>query len=753
MDRLLGVIFGIMLSICSLQATTDTVTSNANSGAGSLRDALINANVGDTICFDPSIDGMIIDLSFALVVDTNVVILGNGADKTIIDGVAGDRIMTVDAGDTVSLFGLTLQNADLSMVSNSSGGAIENKGVLTCVNTIFRGNEVDNTGGAIRNQGTLTLINTVISGNRTVFLGGGVYNQNGVVTIRNSTISGNRSNQLSGGGLANGTGTMSMINTIVAKNISASGGPDISGTVTNLGNNLVGDNTSVETQFPSDGVFIGTGMNPVDPLFLMDVPAAPSSGGDLRLQCSSPAIDAGGSDTTGLSLGLVDLYGNPRVSGDSIDIGAYESGKPTVTSIANSGIGSLREAVAMACPGDTICFSPAISGDTIKLITEIVLDKNLAIVGIDTSQTIIDGDSITRIFLIASGMTVYLEGLTLQHGNGTGAQASGFGGAVFNTGTLALHQCKIICSSSSSSGGGIAHFGANLTISNSEVSRNSTSANGGGLYATSGAVELQTSKIKGNSASGNGGGICGESDQNKIINCEISGNQATIGGGLDIPNGIVDFINTVVTGNTAIAAGGFRVEVTSLSGTVASLTNTIVARNSASDFADIFKNLDTIYNNGGNLIGDNSTVSSEFPADGILIGTLASPVDPLFLMDVPPAPTTGGDLRLKCQSPAINAGKPDTTGLMIGPTDIAGLPRVLGDTIDIGPHEKVVDVFVDQVTLADNESEYKAINTLSSDATIDRDVTFKAGKSINLWPEFGVLLGQVFEALIEACSE
>lgn len=55
--------------------------------------------------------------------------------------------------------------------------------------------------------------------------------------------------------------------------------------------------------------------------------------------------------------------------------------------------------------------------------------------------------------------------------------------------------------------------------------------------------------------------------------------------------------------------------------------------------------------------------------------------DPLFVDPV------NGNFQLRSGSPCINAGDPDTTGLHISLTDLAGNSRIIADTIDIGAYE------------------------------------------------------------------
>src|ERR1700759_3548709 len=76
----------VMLALPST-ALAATVTTTADSGAGSLRDA-INASVaGDTINFAPSLNGQTITLTGgALTIDHTLTISGPGAGNLTIDG-------------------------------------------------------------------------------------------------------------------------------------------------------------------------------------------------------------------------------------------------------------------------------------------------------------------------------------------------------------------------------------------------------------------------------------------------------------------------------------------------------------------------------------------------------------------------------------------------------------------------------------------------------------------------------------------
>src|SRR5262245_41776062 len=78
-------IVGVLLlcaAVIHAQATTITVTNTNDSGSGSLRQALVDANDGDTINFDVSLKGQTIALtSDELVIDKSITITGPGSDQ------------------------------------------------------------------------------------------------------------------------------------------------------------------------------------------------------------------------------------------------------------------------------------------------------------------------------------------------------------------------------------------------------------------------------------------------------------------------------------------------------------------------------------------------------------------------------------------------------------------------------------------------------------------------------------------------
>src|SRR5215211_5487296 len=142
-------------------AASLTVTNNADSGAGSLRQAIIDANattgVADTINFDLGSSATItLTSSLPLITDgAGLTIDGGSADITI-SGDKQHRVFDVESGAKLTLSNLT--------VADGGGGP----------------------GAGIRNLGTLTVSNSTLSANSCGCDAGGIFNQAGTVTVSNS---------------------------------------------------------------------------------------------------------------------------------------------------------------------------------------------------------------------------------------------------------------------------------------------------------------------------------------------------------------------------------------------------------------------------------------------------------------------------------------------------------------------------------------------------------------------------------------
>ena len=191
----------------------------------------------------------------------------------------------------------------------------------------------------------------------------------------------------------------------------------------------------------------------------------------------------------------------------------------TVTKEDDSGPGTLRSAIAQAISGDRITFAENVK--TIALSTQLLIDKNLTIMGPEGGSVTVSGGGATRV-LIVSAVTVELRNLTISDG-------SAFtGGGIYNDfGTLTLTN-STVSGNSASYGGGIYNSYGDVTLTNSTAASNSASY-GGGIYNNSFKLSLLTltnSTVAGNSAALYGGGIFNSSGTLTLTNSIVALNNS-----------------------------------------------------------------------------------------------------------------------------------------------------------------------------------------------------------------------------------
>jgi Ca2+-binding RTX toxin-like protein len=191
-------------------------------------------------------------------------------------------------------------------------------------------------GGGISNLGTVLLSNSTVAGNSAdgnAGVGGGV-NTSGTLTISNSTIAGNTGRaSIPGYGATGGiSGAATVQNSIIAGNVGLSpygGGsftyPDVVGSFTDKGSNLIGDSTG-STGFTTS-VLVGSKIAPIDPklgpgLLLPNSPAI-NAGSNSLIPADSADLDGDGNTTEPIPYDQRGT-GFPRVLGGTVDIGAFE---------------------------------------------------------------------------------------------------------------------------------------------------------------------------------------------------------------------------------------------------------------------------------------------------------------------------------------------------------------------------------------------------------------------------------------------
>src|ERR1043165_2327738 len=328
-------------------ASNTLVTTNADSGPGSLRQAIIDACPGSTITFDMAqVTSPIILMNGELAIDKDLTILGPTSASLTISGDNSSRIFNVSPNTRFVISNLTITEGQASF-----GGGIYNLGDLIISNSTFTGNNaVGGEGGAIDSEGgTLHIFNSTISGNTADTDGGGLLNcGDTIATLTNVTITNNRADADGdtigdGGGIGQvSSSDFTLNNTIVACNFKGASPGTIdddffvntaSGSFLDPGssNNLIGVDTGLSSDI-SNGVSgnkIGASGAPIDPRL---GPLANNGGPTLThfLLSDSPALNAGDNglarDQNGIAL-TTDQRGAgfPRIINSAVDIGALEA--------------------------------------------------------------------------------------------------------------------------------------------------------------------------------------------------------------------------------------------------------------------------------------------------------------------------------------------------------------------------------------------------------------------------------------------
>jgi predicted outer membrane repeat protein len=169
--------------------------------------------------------------------------------------------------------------------------------------------------GILGNNGVLTVNNSTFTGNIAGNDGGGIHTENGTLNASNSTFAGNNapcSYGLCGGGIYSTYGTVTLKNTIVANSPS---GDNCYGTITDGGGNLNYPNT-IQTACP--------GINSDPKLGPLQHNGGPTH--TMALLPGSAAIDAGiNSICAAAPVNNLDQRGIARPQGLHCDSGAYEA--------------------------------------------------------------------------------------------------------------------------------------------------------------------------------------------------------------------------------------------------------------------------------------------------------------------------------------------------------------------------------------------------------------------------------------------
>lgn len=326
-----------------------------------------------------------------------------------------------------------------------------------------------------------------------------------------------------------------------------------------------------------------------------------------------------------------------------------------VTTLSDSGPGSLRDVITSSGIGDTVLID--VKG-IINLNSPIFIaaSKNVVVIGPYPIHCTINvaATGMGTAFDVDPSAVFKLKGVTITGGLGVN-------GYILANGQVEIMDCVFTNHTGTANGGGVSigAAAANVTVKNCSFINNTpnSTTGGGGAFINAGTLNL--------------------------INCTFYGNVSSKGGGVYVNGGALNVLHCTFFQNEATSGAGGGHVIFCQAGSV-TLQNSIFAHNSG-PFTECFANISGTWNSfGGNVI--RRTPGGFLAAHGTdLINSIYSSIDPGFL---PATPVTDGYglqyLRLGNASTAIEKGV--TTGgiLPIPPTDCRRAPRILkGSTGEI----------------------------------------------------------------------
>ncbi|MEM7801142.1 MAG: right-handed parallel beta-helix repeat-containing protein, partial [Chloroflexota bacterium] len=245
----------------------------------------------------------------------------------------------------------------------------------------------------------------------------------------------------------------------------------------------------------------------------------------------------------------------------------------TVTNTADSGVGSLRQALEDVCHSGIVDFDLTYPATVTLTSSELKITKSLSLNGPGVENLTVSGDDSFRVFNIRTAMTdvVTITSMTIANGNaitngggilleGDGAlnvqQATLInnysdenGGSMFNNGQLTVANSVITSSRAAIDGGGVYNSGR-ATIDDTTIAFNVVDDDGGGIY-TSGQMTVTGTTINSNNAGGDDGGGIHNSGEAIIENTAIVLNEVNDDGGGIYTTGQITVTNTTIGSNDA----------------------------------------------------------------------------------------------------------------------------------------------------------------------------------------------------------
>jgi Domain of unknown function (DUF4347) len=334
---------------------TFNVTNTNDSGVGSLRQAVIEANAAmgaDTISFtgtlaDQTPDTIVLTTGQLTITDA-LVIAGPGAGLLTINANNASRVFQIIPGVDATIANVTIANGSASDV----GGGIVNSGSLAVINTTFNNNISAQVGGAIANFGGMLINGGTFNNNRASIHGGAIYNANGLearnsnfntnqagvngggiynnvnasLTVDNDYFSRNTAGNDGGGIYNSSNATLSVLTTVIVNGsaVRVGGGIANFGTISSIDNSLIRANRSLGLGGAGGGIFNGGTVNIINTSILSNTAVGPGggifNGGSLTLRSNSLVSSNRASNGGGIFNGGIARVGSSSILSNRLTV-------------------------------------------------------------------------------------------------------------------------------------------------------------------------------------------------------------------------------------------------------------------------------------------------------------------------------------------------------------------------------------------------------------------------------------------------
>ncbi len=368
---------------------------------------------------------------------------------------------------------------------------------------------------------------------------------------------------------------------------------------------------------------------------------------------------------------------------------------------------TIQSAIDSAAAGDTVLVYPARYYENIKFSGKKIVVASTFITTGDTAriaETIIDGKDSSSVVIFNNDTTgSELNGFTITNGNSNNG-----GGIYINNSCPVLNNLNVKDNTAQKDGGGIYIRYSIASLNDLLISGNNSNNNGGGIYNIRSNSTFKNITFSDNYCSEECGGIFIKYSEAILKNIKITNNKAgDLAGGIGVANGTYIISNTEITRNEA---GKYCSGLIVGSNSKVYMNNLTVCDNYMADNSDdpeggiwiadsdvFLVNCIVRDNYPLNLVlrefNNKNTVCeiqhSNIGMDKIYQGELTTLINSGNVVDKDPMfnYSGGSPYSLRPESPCIDAGTPDTAGLGLPETDLAGNIRIRDGRVDMGAYE------------------------------------------------------------------